>query len=279
MSNDKNIVTKTNDGYVVELFANCKPSDEIEEYAEGITILELDSKLDEESLYAQYIGIVEKLDERPIVVKVMEKDTDILKVQLRAMLRVAKLGDLSIIFPQIASAIELIEYKQLLEECKKELEKKEISYRKHIKVGTVVEIPSSALLSYEIGKECDFFFIDINSLMNYAFGVKQNNKKTTDKYVEFQPALIKLIQQAIQGAHDAGIYCGICGGMVENKLYMPLLIGLGLDQFSMDSSKILEMRNAINQLDKSECKYLVEEILKLRKIEDIEHKLKQFVQN
>lgn len=279
MSNDKNIVTKTNDGYVVELFANCKTNDKIEEYAEGISILEIDSKLEEKELYAKYEEIVDSLDERPIIVKITEKDKDVLKNQLKAMLRVAKIGDLSIMFSQIACANELIEYKEILEECKIELEKKEIPYKKHLKIGTVVEIPSSALLSYELGKECDFFFIDINSLMNYAFGVKQNNKKTTDKYMEFQPSLIKLIQQAIQGAHDAGIYCGICGEMVENKLYMPLLIGLGLDQFSMNSSKILETRNAINQLDKSECKYLVEEILQLRKIEDIEYKLKQFAQN
>lgn len=279
MSNEKSIVTKTNDGYVVELFANCKANDKIEEYVEGISILEPDAKLGEEELYAKYIDIVEKLDEKPVVVKVTEKDKDILKNQLKAMLRVAKVGDLSIMFSQIASEIELLEYKEILEECKAELEKAEMPYRKHIKIGTVVEIPSAALMSYELGKECDFFFIDINSLMNYTFGVKQSNKKLSYKYIQFQPVLIKLIKQAIQGAHDAGIYCGVCGEMVENKLYMPVLIGLGLDQFAMDTDKILETRNVINQLDKSECKYLVEEILQLRKVEDIEYELKKFAQN
>lgn len=279
MSNDKNIVTKTNDGYVVELFANCKINDGIEKNAEGICILELEEKTNEEELYKKYIDIIDKLEEKPIVVKITANDEENLRKQIRVMLRVAVEGDLSIMFPQIASEIELLEYKDILEECKKELEKQNIPYKKHMKIGTVVEIPSSALLSYELGKECDFFFIEINSLMNYAFGLKQNDTQNSKKYLEFQPALIKLIQQAIEGAHDAGIYCGICGEMVENKIYMPLLIGLGLDQFSISSNEILKMRDVINKLDKSECKYLVEEIIKLRNIEDIERKLKQFSQN
>ena len=97
--------------------------------------------------------------------------------------------------------------------------------------------------------------------------------------MKFQPALIKLIQQAIEGAHDAGIFCGISGRIVENELNLPLLIGMGIDEFSMDSEKLSNARKRISELDKSDCKELAEGILELRTLEDIENKLKQFARN
>jgi len=281
MSNDKIIVTKTNDGYVVEIFAKEKVNNEAIEIIEGISILQCEKNVVEEEQYSRYKKIVDKMDDMPIIIKVSEigKEPQLLKSQIRAILRVAKDADVSIIFPEIATLNELKQYKDILEQCKSELDKENIPYRKHIKIGIVVEIPSAALMSYGLSRECDFLFIDINSLTNYTFGVKNNNAKKSDLYEKFQPGVIKLVKQAIEGAHDAGIFCGICGDVVENNLYMPLLIGLGLDQFSINSENILNTRKIISELDKTECKYLVEEILQLRTIEDIEKKLKQFTQN
>ena len=130
-------------------------------------------------------------------------------------------------------------------------------------------------MSYELARECDFFFIDTDSLTNYSFG----NKKDIEACKKFQLPIIKLIQQATEGAHDAGIFCGICGQAVENPLYLPVLIGLGLEQFSLEEDKIPETRMKIHELCKDECKELVEEILQLRTLEDIEIKLKKFAQN
>ena len=127
----------------------------------------------------------------------------------------------------------------------------------------------------EIARECDFFFIDIDSLTNNTFG----NKKNTELCKKFQPAVIKLVQQTIEGAHDAGVFCGICGQVVENELYMPLFIGLGLDQFSIDANNIPKIRRVINDLDKSDCKELVEEIFQERTLEEIEKKLKLFTKD
>ena len=277
MSNDKSIITKTNDGYVVEIFAKTKKEIEkdINEIAEGISILDAKQNKTEEEQFLIYKEIVEKMDYNPVVMETCEKakDENVLKTQLKAMLRASKGGDLSIAFPKISSVIELREYKEILEECKRELEKEEKPYRKNIKIGTIVEIPSAALMSYEIARECDFLFIDTNSLTKYVFG---NKEKLPDLYTKFQPAVIKLVQQAIEGAHDAGIYCGICGDAIENELYMPLLIGLGLDQFSLETKNIQSARKTINELDKYDCKMLVEEISQLRTLEDIEKKLKQF---
>lgn len=278
MAKDKDIITKTNDGYVVELFTKVAIEKEIKESVEGITILKTGGSLVEEELYEQYKEIVEKMEDKPVMIKTPEMGEElmVLKTQLRAMLRAAKYGDLSIIFPTISSVVELRGYNEVLEECKRELELENTPYKKRMKVGIVVEIPSVALMSYGLAKECDFFFIETNSLINYTFGNKKSNEKIPDLYTKLQPALIKLIKQAIEGAHDAGIFCGICGDIVENNLYMPLLIGLGLDQFSIEDSNIERTRKLINELDKYDCKELVEEILQLRTIEDVENRLKQF---
>jgi len=278
MANDKDIITKTNDGYVVELFTKAATKKEIQGPEEGLTIIKPGKSLVEEDLYEEYKQIVEKMEDKPVIIKTpeMESETMVLKTQLRAMLRASKLGDLSIIFPKIASVIELREYNELLEECKKELELVNTPYKKHMKVGIVVEIPSVALMSYGLAKECDFFFIETNSLINYIFGNKKRNEKIPNLYTTFQPAMIKLIKQAIEGAHDAGIFCGICGDIVENELYMPLLIGLGIDQFSIEANNVEKLRRVISELDKYDCKELVEEILQIRTIEEVENRLKQF---
>jgi len=274
MSNDNNVVTKTNDGYVVELFARTNTNSEIGEKLEGLSILEPEKSLVEDEQYAAYKEIVEKMDYSPVMIKApeMEKETMVLKTQFRAMLRAAKNGDLSIAFPQIATLKELKQYKDLLEECKKELEQENTPYRNHVKTGIIVEIPSAALTSYEIGKECDFLFIDTNSLTNFIFERKQEEAK-------IQLATIKLIQQAVEGAHDAGIFCGICGDIVENQANMPIFIGLGLDQFSVEAKNIENIRKTIGGLDKTECKYLIDEILQLRTTQDLESKLKKFNQD
>ena len=225
MTNDKDLVTKTNDGYVVELFANIKSENEIQDIIEGISILEPKMNLVEEEHQEKYKEVVEKMDYRPVIIKApeMEEERLVLKTQLRAILRATKHGEVSILFPKISSVTELKEYKEIVEECQNELESENTPYKKHIKLGIIVEIPSAALNSYELAKECDFFFIETNSLTKYTFGAKE---KKHDLYTKFQPSVIKLVQQAIEGAHDAGIFCGICGEAVENELYIPLLFQL-----------------------------------------------------
>lgn len=275
MSNDKNTITKTNDGYVVELFAKMGIKDKVEDGLEGVSILEPAKGLVEDELYTIYSEIVDKMDYNPVIIKApeMQKEIMVFKTQLRAMLRAASQRDMSIVFSKVSTVEEIREYKQILEQCQKELEAENTPYKKHMKIGVIVEIPSVALMSYEIARECDFFFIDTDSLTNYSFGNKKD-KKLSEK---IQLPVIKLLQHTIEGAHDAGIFCGISGQAVENELYMPLLIGLGIDQFSIDKNNIPKVRVFMHQLNKSDCKELVEEIIQLRTLEDIETKLKIFL--
>lgn len=274
MANDKNIITKTNDGYVIELFI--KNDIQAEEQADGITLLETEKKLTEQEYLQRYRDIAEKYNDQRIMIKIEDKEN---KEQMKAILQVAKGREISLMFSEIATVEELIDVKELLEVCKVELKLKEIPYKKNIKIGVVVEIPSIALNAYETARECDFFFIETNSLTKYTFG---NNKKMSTKnelYTKFNPGIIKIVQQATEGAHDAGIFCGISGDVIENEIYLPLLIGLGIDEFTIGKNNIKAFRETINKIDKSDCKEIYEEIKHLTKEEDIENRLKQFIKN
>ena len=141
----------------------------------------------------------------------------------------------------------------------------------------MIEIPSAALISYDLAKECDFFSIGTNDLIQYTVAVERGNEKIAKLYTKYHPAVIKLTKKSIDGAHNSGIFCGMCGEAAGDELYIPLLIGLGLDEFSMNSSSILKARKTISKLNKDKCKELAEEILKLSSAEDVENKLKKFI--
>lgn len=270
MANDKNIVTKTNDGYVVELFV--RDESEGEEISDGITLLKNETKKTEKEYINKYKEISQKYKDKRIMIKVSEREN---KEQIKAILQTAKDGDISIMFSKIATPEQLRDIKETIEQCKEELKENDISYKNNIKIGTIVEIPSVALNSYETAKECDFFFIEINSLTNYMFG----NSKETSKNLQLNPGIIKLIKHTIEGAHDAGIFCGISGETIDNEIYLPLLIGLGIDEFTINKSNIEKFRDIISKIDKSDCKEIVEEIKSYTRSDEIEKKLKQFIKN
>ena len=311
-------VTKTMDGYVVELVANIGTPSDVEvilrNTAEGVGLLRseflyMDSENmpTEDEQFEAYKEVAEKMEDRPVIIRTLDVGGDkelkylhldkesnpflgyrairlcldnvgLFKTQLRAILRASAYGNLSIMFPMISSIEELRDAKKVLEECKEELDAKNIAYKKNIKVGIMIEIPSAALISYGLAKECDFFSIGTNDLIQYTVAVERGNEKISKLYTKFHPAVIKLIKQAIDGAHDAGIFCGMCGEAAGDELYIPLLIGLGLDEFSMNSNSILKARKRISELEKFDCKVLADEILNMSSAEEVEEKLKEFAQ-
>ena len=315
----KEEVTKTGDGYVVELVANIGTPSDVEivlkNSAEGVGLfrsefLYMDSENmpTEEEQFNAYKEVAEKMEGRPVIIRTLdiggdknlkylqlEKEanpflgyrairlcldkTSIFKTQLKAILRASAFGNLSIMFPMISSIEELREAKKILEECKTELEQKDIPYKKNIKVGIMIEIPSAALIASGLAKECDFLSIGTNDLIQYTVAVERGNEKISKLYTKFHPAVIKLIKSAIDGAHDAGIFCGMCGEAAGDELYIPLLIGLGLDEFSMNSNSILKARKKISELEKFDCKELADEILKMTSAEEVENRLKRFAQS
>lgn len=199
------------------------------------------------------------------------------KTQLRAILRASHYGKIAIMFPMISSINELREAKKVLEECKKELDSEGILFDKDIKVGIMIEIPATALNARNFAKECDFFSIGTNDLIQYTIAVERGNEAISSLYTKYNPGVLKLIKMAIDGAHQEGIICGMCGEAAGNELYAPLLIGMGLDEFSMGANSILSLRKTISKLDSNECKKFVDEVIELPQAREIREAVKNFM--
>ena len=315
----KNEETKTIDGTKVKLYANIGILKDVEvaikNTAEGIGLfrseflyMDSDTMPTEESQFEVYKNVAEMMQDKEVIIRTLdiggdkelkylklEKEANpflglrairlcldnlpLFKTQLRAILRASAFGKIEIMFPMISSIDELRQAKKVLEECKKELDDENIEYDKNIKVGIMVEIPSAALIADKLAKECDFFSIGTNDLIQYTVAVERGNEKISKLYTKFHPSVIKLIKMAIDGAHSANIICGMCGEAAGDKLYIPLLIGLGLDEFSMNSNSLLNARKRINNLDKAECVKLSDEILQMSSAEEVEERLKEFKEN
>ena len=310
----KNEETVTKDGTKVKLYANIGlPADAeiaVTNTAEGVGLLrseflymDSDTMPTEESQFEAYKKVAEIMKGKESIIRTLDiggdKDlkylklekeanpflgyrairlcldnTTIFKTQLRAILRASAFGKLAIMFPMISSIEELRSAKEVLEVCKQELDNENILYDQNIQVGIMIEIPSAALIADKLAKECDFFSIGTNDLIQYTVAVERGNEKISKLYTKYHPAIIKLIKKAIDGAHSANIICGMCGEAAGDPTFIPLLVGLGLDEFSMNSNNILRARRTINNLDKETCVKLSEEILQMASAEEVENKLK-----
>ena len=312
----KNKDTKTKDGFKVELVANIGiPSDiekVIESTAEGIGLfrseflyMNSEKMPTEEQQFLAYKEVAEKMQGKPVIIRTLDvggdkeikylnlpKETnpflgyrairlcldniEMFKIQIRAILKASAYGNISIMLPMISSIEELRKTKKLVEECKKELEEKNIKFKENIKLGIMIEIPSTAIMAEKFAKECDFFSIGTNDLIQYTVAVERGNEKIANLYSQYHPAVIKLIKMAIDGAHKEGIFCGMCGEVASDSKMIPLLIGMGLDEFSMNSNKILQTRKLIGNLDKKQCEKLIEKVENLESSSDIIKELKNF---
>lgn len=312
----KNEKAITKDGHQVELLANIGgPQDiqiVIDNTAEGVGLLRseflyMDAKdfPSEEEQFEAYKKIAESLENKRLVIRTLDiggdKDlkymklpkeenpflgyrairiyldnVDLFKVQLRAILRASSYGNVAIMLPMISSIEELRKSKEIIEEVKQELKTKNISFNENIEVGIMVEIPSSAVMADEFAKECDFFSIGTNDLIQYTIAVERGNEKLANLYSHFNPAVIRLIKSAIDGAHKNGILCGMCGEAAGDVKFIPLLVGLGLDEFSMNANKILKARKLIKDLSFEECKNLANKVLELDSTEDVKMILDNF---
>lgn len=305
----KNKKAITKDGHQVELLANIGgPQDiqiVIDNTAEGVGLLRseflyMDAKdfPSEEEQFEAYKKIAESLENKRLVIRTLDiggdKDlkymklpkeenpflgyrairiyldnVDLFKVQLRAILRASSYGNVAIMLPMISSIEELRKSKEIIEEVKQELKEKNIKFNENIEVGIMIEIPSSAVMADEFAKECDFFSIGTNDLIQYTIAVERGNEKLANLYSHFNPALIRLIKSAIDGAHKNGILCGMCGEAAGDVKFIPLLVGLGLDEFSMNANKILKARKLITDLSFEECKELTNKVLELESTEGV----------
>lgn len=309
LENYKNQISVTKDGHHIELLANIGGEKDVElvinNTAEGVGLfrsefLYMNSEdfPTENEQFEVYKKVAEKLQNKRIIIRTLDIGGDkelkymklpkeqnpflgyrairifldnraLFKVQLRAILRASKYGNLAIMLPMISSLEELVEAKKVIQEVKEELKAKQIEFNENIEIGIMIEIPSAAIMSDVLAKECDFFSIGTNDLIQYTMAVERGNEKVANLYSHFHPAIIRLIKYVIDNAHKNHILCGMCGEAAGDLQFIPILIGLGLDEFSMNANKILPARKLIRELDFKECQKLAEEVLKLPSTEEV----------
>lgn len=170
---------------------------------------------------------------------------EMFKEQLRAILRASAFGNVRIMFPMIISVAELLEAKALVEECKKELRAEEKEFDENIETGMMIETPASVLMADEFAKEADFFSIGTNDLTQYLLAVDRGNKKIADRYDFMNPAVLRAIRHVIEAGHKEQIKVGMCGEMAGSPEAVPVLLEMGLDEFSVSAGSIDYARKLI----------------------------------
>lgn len=186
---------------------------------------------------------------------------ELFKPQLRALVRASEFGPVSIMFPMIATVAELRQAKAIFEEAKAEVQKDHPGLGDDVKIGMMIEIPLAALNAAQLAKEVDFFSIGTNDLIQYSFAADRGNEAVSYLYQPLNPAFLSLVKHVITSAHENGAKAAMCGEMAGDEMALPLLMGMGLDEYSMSATSILRTRSMMKKLDTKEWAGYVDEII------------------
>lgn len=298
----------TADGHKVKLAANIGTPNDLEGVlkngADAIGLyrtefLYMDSETfpTEEEQYAAYKTVLEGMEGKQVVIRTLDiggdkelsyldlpkemnpflgyrairlclEETELFRTQLRALLRASAHGNLAIMFPMIATLEEFRAAKALLLEEEAKLKEEGIEVGQY-ETGMMVEIPSTAVMAKQFAKEVDFFSVGTNDLIQYTMAADRMNEKVSYLYQPFNPAILNLLHNVITEAHKAGKWVGMCGEMAGEELAIPILLGLGLDEFSMSASSVLRARSLVKRLTKSETEAIVNEVLNMDTAEEV----------
>ncbi|KRM12599.1 phosphoenolpyruvate--protein phosphotransferase [Paucilactobacillus suebicus] len=201
---------------------------------------------------------------------------DIFRTQLRALIRASEFGKLAIMFPMIATVNEFKQAKGIFEEEKSKLIEQGVPVSTNIEVGMMMEIPAAALIADKLAKYVDFFSIGTNDLIQYTFAADRGNERVSYLYQPYNPSLLKLIKNTIDASHKEGKWTGMCGEMAGDQTAVPILIGLGLDEFSMSATSMLQTRALMHDLSSEECKKLASSALEAESNEEVIHLVNDF---
>ena len=200
-------------------------------------------------------------------------NVDIFRTQLRAILKASVYGNLKIMFPMISTMKELRDTKKILERAKQELVQEGIPFSDNIEIGIMIEVPSAAIISDLLAKEVDFFSIGTNDLIQYTMAVDRMNSKLSYLYSQYHPALLRLVKGIIENGHKSGIKVGMCGEAAGDPKLIPVFLGMGLDEFSINSSSILSSRYIIRNLNMHEMKKIADNTLNMETAVEVENYL------
>jgi phosphotransferase system enzyme I (PtsI) len=197
------------------------------------------------------------------------------KTQLRAILRASAFGDVRVMFPMVSTLQELRECRFLLAEVKEDLQEEGIAFNKDLPVGTMIEVPSAALMADVLAREVDFFSIGTNDLVQYTLAADRTNENVAGLYTPADPAVLRLIRIVVQAATERGIEVNVCGEMSGEPLYTMLLLGMGMRQFSVTPQNIPEIKNVIRSITLDDARRVAEEALKLETARDATNYLRE----
>ena len=207
----------------------------------------------------------------------LDRKDDVYKPQLRALLRASAYGNIKIMVPMVTCIEELREAKALIEEIKKELDEKNIPYKKDIEVGIMVETAAASLMADVFAKEAAFFSIGTNDLTQYTMSVDRGNDKVSYLYSTFNPAVLRSIKRVITCGREAGIMVGMCGEAASDPLMIPLLLAFGLNEFSMSASAILYSRKLITSYSTMELQAVADKAMSFATAAEVETYMKEFM--
>jgi len=311
----KDLPAETPDGFHIKLLANIELIEELssvlEHGAEGIGLyrtefLYLNRKdlPSEEEHFNIYKKVIEKIAPYPATIRTLDlggdkflsridlaeemnpvmglrairlclKEVNIFKTQLRALLRASIFGELKILFPMISGMRETFQIKEILEELKHELKKKKIPFNPNIKIGIMIEIPSAATIADLLAREVDFFSIGTNDLIQYTLAIDRVNEHVSYLYNPLHPSIIRLIKTVVEAAHNNGIEVVMCGEMAGDPLYLPILLGLGIDKLSMNPLCILKIKKILRSMTYHESQEFIKVIDHFKTATEIENFMRQ----
>jgi phosphotransferase system enzyme I (PtsI) len=191
------------------------------------------------------------------------KEPKIFRRQLRAILRASAHGSIQLLFPMVSGLSEIMEIKKILREVKRDLKNKGIKFARNIKVGIMIEIPSAVTMADVFAKHVDFFSIGTNDLIQYALAIDRGNEHVAHLYEPFHPAILRMIQQVVIAAKSAGIKVALCGEMAGDPLCTIILVGIGLDELSMNAQSIPIIKQIIRAISMKEAQADLERIMQM----------------
>jgi phosphotransferase system enzyme I (PtsI) len=202
------------------------------------------------------------------------RNLTLFKTQMRAILRASASGDVRIMFPMISTLLELRQCKMILAEVKEDLEEEGVPFNRLLPVGTMIEVPSAAILADELAREVDFFSIGTNDLIQYTLAADRTNENVASLYSPGDPAVLRLIQMVVTAAQKHSIDVNVCGEMSGEPIYTLLLLGMGLRQLSVTPHNIPEIKKIIRSVSIEEATLVAEEALRLETARDVNNFLR-----
>jgi len=287
---------ETIDGYEIELSSNIEFPEEVKDVvkygAYGVGLMRTEALLfkrrvlSEEEQFLTYYEVARKLHPRPVIIRVLDvgadklmpdsgyepnpalglralrlllrEKQDMLRAQLRAILRASALKNIKIMIPMVSTVDELLAFKDILEEVKEELKREDVKFDEKIEFGIMIETPSAALISRELARYCNFFSIGTNDLTQYTLACDRTNPSVAYLYNSFHPSVLKLIKLTIESGHAEGIWVGVCGEMAGDPLAIPILIGFGIDELSVPPAFVPIVKKIVRSITLAEAKEIAE---------------------